>query len=54
LAVSVFSVIARVPEEVTGDPETLKKEGTVIDTLVTVPLVAGVAQTGNPPETVRT
>ncbi len=36
------------------DGDTERNEGTVIATEVTVPLVAGAAQTGTPPETVRT
>jgi hypothetical protein len=47
-------VTAKVPEEVMGDPDTDKNDGTVKATEVTVPLVAGAAQTGIPPETVKT
>jgi hypothetical protein len=42
------AVIAKVPLEVIGEPETLKMLGTVAATLVTVPDVAGDAQLGAP------
>jgi hypothetical protein len=42
------SVKANVPAPVIGEPDTLKKAGTVAATLVTVPLVAGLAQVGAP------
>lgn len=41
-------VNANVPELVIGEPETLINVGTVAETLVTVPLVAGFAQVGAP------
>ena len=49
-----LKVTANVPELVIGLPETLRNEGTVIATEVTVPEVAGGAQEGMPPDTVRT
>ncbi len=46
-------LIANVPEVVIGDPEILKKVGTVAATEVTVPEVAGVVHAGDPATTVR-
>jgi hypothetical protein len=40
--------MARVPDVVIGLPEMLNTLGTVADTLVTVPLVAGLAHEGAP------
>lgn len=50
------SVMAMVPDEVMGDPETARMEGTVTATEVTVPDVVGAAQDKIPaaPEVVRT
>ena len=47
-------VMARVPEEVIGDPVTVNIEGTVIDTEVTVPAVAGDFHAGAPATQVKT
>ena len=47
-------VTAKVPELVIGEPEMDRKVGTVIATEVTVPEVAGAAQVGTPPATVKT
>lgn len=45
---------ASVPLDVTGEPAIDRKDGTVIATDVTVPLVAGGAHAGTPPATVNT
>jgi hypothetical protein len=50
---SVARVTARVPEDVIGEPETLRNEGTVRATLVT-PVAAAGDHEGIPPETVST
>lgn len=47
------NVTAKVPEVVIGDPEMLKKVGTVIATLVTVPAPAGVDQVPSPRQKVE-
>jgi hypothetical protein len=52
-AVCVAREIARVPDEVTGDPDTDKNEGTVCATLVTVPEPPGVPHEAAVPLVVR-
>jgi hypothetical protein len=53
-AVPTLYEIARVPEEMIGEPVTVRNDGTEAATEVTVPEVAGLAQVGVPEMVVRT